>query len=795
LLVPLVLLAGVELALRLWGYGYTPRFFLRSQAQGKEVWIENQAFGRRFFGAAAARTPRPITLPIAKPADTYRIFVFGESAALGDPEPAFGFSRILALLLRGRYPDTKFEVANVAITAINSHVVLPIARDCAPRGGDLWIIYMGHNEVVGPFGAGTVFGPQTPSLAFIRVSIALKATRTGQLLDTMMRRLAGPKAERRAWGGMEMFLEQQLRQEDRRMGMVYAHFQRNLADLLGLGSKAAVKVIATTVPSNLKDCAPFASLHRPDLTQAQQANWDKLYQVGMTAEAAGKLSEAETSYRQAAQIDDRFAELQFRWGRCCWELGQFEAARQHFILARDYDTLRFRADTRLNGIIRQTAQDYGRDDVVFVDVNSVFEQQSPHAILDRELFFEHVHLNFNGNYLLARTLAEQIAQLLPPGLSSQPAPQSRWMSAEECAHGLALTDWNRYETAELLRQRMSQPPFTHQLDHAGQYKRQEIEVKRLRDSLTPAKLQEAVASYRNALANTPGDWVLHEKLARLLNKSGDRAGAVAQWQRVIELAPHYHEAYCQLGLALEQQGKSAEATTHFLKALQLNPSFPEALHGLGLALASQGRFTEAISHYESALRLKPDFAEAHANLGLAHSQLGDLARAQHHYTAALRLKPDYVIASINLGKLLDSAGALSQLISNYTEAARLEPTNAMAHFNLGNALVKSGRLDEGWRHYAEAVRLQPDFAEARCKLGFELGRRGNDAEAMREFAEAVRLKPDYGEAHFNLGVALAKQRRFDEAMTHFRNALRLDPKDESARKYLLEAERMSRKGP
>ena len=46
------------------------------------------------------------------------------------------------------------------------------------------MIYMGNNEVVGPFGAGTVFGPQAPPLPLIRGSLALKSTRTGQLLDS-----------------------------------------------------------------------------------------------------------------------------------------------------------------------------------------------------------------------------------------------------------------------------------------------------------------------------------------------------------------------------------------------------------------------------------------------------------------------------------------------------------------------------------------------------------------------------------------------------------------------------------
>ena len=94
---------------------------------------------------------------MTKPPNTKRIFILGESAALGDPMPEFSFSRMLEKMLIERFPSNRFEVINVAVTAINSHVILPIARECARHEGDLWIVYMGNNEMVGPFGAGTVF--------------------------------------------------------------------------------------------------------------------------------------------------------------------------------------------------------------------------------------------------------------------------------------------------------------------------------------------------------------------------------------------------------------------------------------------------------------------------------------------------------------------------------------------------------------------------------------------------------------------------------------------------------------
>ena len=60
---------------------------------------------------------------------------------------------MLQSMLELRYPGTRFEVVNGAMAGINSNVILPIARDCAGAGGDIWVIYMGNNEVVGPFGA------------------------------------------------------------------------------------------------------------------------------------------------------------------------------------------------------------------------------------------------------------------------------------------------------------------------------------------------------------------------------------------------------------------------------------------------------------------------------------------------------------------------------------------------------------------------------------------------------------------------------------------------------------------
>ena len=195
--VPVLFFGLVELGLRLAGFGYPTAFLLPSSNQGQKTLVQNNQFGWRFFGAQMARLPQPISILRDKAPGTIRIFVFGESAAFGDPQPRYGLPRMLQAMLELRHPGTRFEVVNAAMTGINSHAIVPIARDCARAGGDVWVVYMGNNEVVGPYGAGTVFGPRAPPWPLVRLSLALKATRIGQLLEAVREKLRSPRRQKR----------------------------------------------------------------------------------------------------------------------------------------------------------------------------------------------------------------------------------------------------------------------------------------------------------------------------------------------------------------------------------------------------------------------------------------------------------------------------------------------------------------------------------------------------------------------------------------------------------------------
>ena len=152
------------------------------------------------------------------------------------------------------------------MAGINSHAVRRIARECAALEPDAFVIYLGNNEVVGPFGPGTVFGGTTTSLAQPRASMALRTTKTGQLLDGLLDKLAG-RDETRS-GGMAMFAEQRVPQDHPAMPSVYDNFRANLRDILDVTTEKPT--ILCTVAVDLEDFPRWLATKRAAFTRRRK---------------------------------------------------------------------------------------------------------------------------------------------------------------------------------------------------------------------------------------------------------------------------------------------------------------------------------------------------------------------------------------------------------------------------------------------------------------------------------------------------------------------------------------------
>jgi tetratricopeptide (TPR) repeat protein len=675
---PILLVLAAELSLRIIGYGFDPRAIVTYEAEGRQWCCDNVKFGWRFFPRNIARETEPFIFPAEKPPNTHRIFILGASAAQGTPEPAYGFGRFLQKMLEDKYPQANFEIINTAMTAINSHVVLPMAKDCARHDPDLFIVYLGNNEVNGPYGIATLYNLPLTNLTLIRTAIALKAARVGQLLNDLLESLGLLQNAREEWLGLTMFMDKQVRADSPRLQAVYRNFQTNLQDIRRAALRSCGRIVFCTVGSNLKDSPPFACGHRADRTPGQLKEWEDIYRQGTEHESKGDYINAIEYYLRAAKIDETYADLQFRLGNCYLAVSEYENARLRYIRARDFDALRFRADTRINDVIRSVAAARAADGVRLVDAVKVFEKGSPHSIPGEELFYEHVHLNFRGNYLLAEEILKQVEQMLAPDLAGCGRAQERTVLTESgCGEHLAYTGWDRYQTAgKVLNGFIKHPPFTNQLYHEQRTQRMERQLDELKNHLTAEALERAALQYRNAIGKSPSDWHLHWNYGKLLTEGlKDYESAAEQCSLLSEYLPHCYLVNTVWGAVLRGQGKPDAAVPEYLRAIRIKPTCIEAHYHLALIYQKQGRVDESIEYYSRTLKLQPTHIQAYNNLVEILYHRGDIERGIEVCRRALRFVPDSANLHCNLGILLNEKGRGTEAVEELKTAVELDPNS------------------------------------------------------------------------------------------------------------------------
>lgn len=777
ILSPVVLLVAVEGVLRLAGSGYDTSFFVAMP--GRSAVTGNEKFAWRFTPPKGAPEPYPFVMPAAKAPGTCRIFILGESAALGAPDPSFSFSRILNVMLREQYPQTRFEIINAAVMGINSHAILPIARECAGYQPDLFVVYMGNNEACGFFGPTTVSpGANLPSLSVIRAEIWVRSLRLGQLF---MGR-SGPKGAVDTQD-LKDFLDHQAAADEPRSVAVAGRFRANLADILDVAQGAGAKTVLCTVAVNLKDCPPFGSLHRPGLSAADKSSFDRSLSDVAEMQLAGRHADAVQKSLEAEKIDDRYAELHFRLATSLLALGQTDEARRHYVLARDLDTIQFRTDSRLNQVIREVAMARQAQGVQLVDVERAFEREPSVAqgIVGQELFHEHVHLNFEGNYALARSVFSAVQAALPDSVRAAGVTPAVELTRGRCAELLALTPLAQVRMAEPIVALNYKPPFLNQFDNAQRKIKATTWLNDLRRRANSADQDQLRRMCEAAVARSPDDWQLHQNYADLLLGQGDAAGAAEHLRQVLKVVPHHRSAEYLLGQVLLRQGKADEAVAHYRSLVARRPDFAVAWGGLGDALAAQSKWDEAIEQYRHAQKLNPgDSGNSQAIIRALVAQ-GKIDAAAEEMKSALAGQPGLLTSS--LAGLYLGQGKVDEAIAQYVEAIKVSPTDVALRVEFATALLSARKADLAIEQYREALRLDATSVSALCGLGSALTVLGRPDEAAGLFRKSLEIQPNFA-ASYNLGNLAMGRREFATAEDHYRQAVALDPNHASAQHNL-----------
>jgi len=254
----------------------------------------------------------------------------------------------------------------------------------------------------------------------------------------------------------------------------------------------------------------------------------------------------------------------------------------------------------------------------------------------------------------------------------------------------------------------------------------------------------------------------HLKRAQVRRLRHNLEGAIADWDRVLELASPgdpevlVTEALLYRGLCRQERGDLAGALADFTALIQQQPQASQAFALRARVHLALGDQEAALADLNQALSLDQNWGVADA--ALAYRQRGDLHRQANcpelaiaDYTQALALNPQEQSALLCRALLWDRAGQTDKAIEDYTRLLQLEldpQERVWVLNNRGWAYAQQGDFSAAIRDYDQAITLCTADASDRdpCHLKAHLNRAlartalGDWQRACQDFQAALQMQ-------------------------------------------------------
>ncbi|MBV8772838.1 MAG: MerR family transcriptional regulator [Deltaproteobacteria bacterium] len=154
-----------------------------------------------------------------------------------------------------------------------------------------------------------------------------------------------------------------------------------------------------------------------------------------------------------------------------------------------------------------------------------------------------------------------------------------------------------------------------------QFDRRPKSAGKVEDSFGPARVRQrfdearrmaeddpfrALTLYSDLLGREPGNFELHLRMAALLDREGDLAGALRHLLGAAVLMPANAEVHHQLGLLYRKRNEKAKSLQSFLRASECDPVLAEVHRNLAELYEELGHKREAMRHLSTLYRLTRD---------------------------------------------------------------------------------------------------------------------------------------------------------------------------------------------
>ncbi len=591
LLAPVVFFGVLEAGFWLFGLFQPPRLLEVREHEGQRYFTTNPDYGRLFLQRTDVPAPPALWTPVEKPPGTRRVVLLGESAAAGFPMTDYHLGRLVQARWKARYPEIPVEVINLSMVAINSHALREFARDALALDPDLFVLYAGHNEVIGPFGPAAKFGPALSSPALARAALAVRRTRTGRAIESLLGAL-GPSAA--PWQGLNEFRDVRVSHDDPALEGMLSNTAENFRAITRLALDHGAKVLFCLPAVNLNDWPPLAS------TPPEEGGVDAV----LAAQDAGDFSGFQS------------AVLVYEAARRREAAGDLTRAWPLYRRALDLDQQRIRADSRVRALQADLAGEHPND-IAMVDADRWLHEANPQFSGDREFFLEHVHLTMKGRAAVAELIVDGMAALwgLTPSSGSEASAAAWWENfpavEETLRRDVFFTGYDEHDMWSLAWKLLRLEIFA---DAPGLAGRREEMAGVTRDFQRRALLEWTTpalgAAYGTATQRSPDDPLLHFTAGRLVGLRGEGDLAERAFARGFALRPNDAEGRLNYAAFQLQRGRS-DLARNALEALRKFGTEVPGMLRLEAALAMrEGNRTAAVAFLRKYLGQRPDDEEA-----------------------------------------------------------------------------------------------------------------------------------------------------------------------------------------
>ncbi|NJM17093.1 MAG: tetratricopeptide repeat protein [Bacteroidales bacterium] len=442
------------------------------------------------------------------------------------------------------------------------------------------------------------------------------------------------------------------------------------------------------------------------------------------------------------------------------------------------DALRFRADRQINGIIEGFAKNKKYNNITYIDAKQGLAKHTTNNIVGHNLLLEHVHLNFTGNYYLAKLMADNILPLLG---SNEPIKYS----LADCERDMAYLLPNKQDIYKEVISRYGSAPFS------GRYINQEMlfqvtsYVSKLKASepLTPCYLEE---EYLWAIESSPEDWVLHNLLGNyyLGEKCNQPNNAIAVFEKSIELQPNNYVAYNNIALACEQLHKNKEAIINYDKALRI---FPYAMQVAGnkVSLLIRTGHEDEANEIMATLNLdKHIFSDDLNAAGIESVKKQNYDKAKVQFLLSVEFNNSNAKAYFNLARLYEKFGQAELALDHYKRAVKLDVGLLEARLCLADLCLKQKMYNDAAEQFLTLIKQGTESAHIHNNLGLAYALQNNFQLAIVCFDQAIKIEPTFLEAYNNLAGCYSKINNHRQAASVLQKALAIAPENQSLRQKL-----------